>query len=116
MRTLVTASASFEAAHSLPLHPGRCKRLHGHHYRIEVSISGAVGPDGVVLDFDELANILRSEVLQRWDHQLLNDLVDNPTAELLAQEAFKLLAAAGLAVVSVKLWETPDFAVEVSAR
>jgi len=37
MRTLVTRSFTFEAAHQLPWHPGKCRDLHGHGYRLEVT-------------------------------------------------------------------------------
>src|SRR6267378_1409496 len=94
MRARVTRSFSFEAAHHLPWHPGRCRRLHGHHYRLEVTVEGPVGDHGVVIDFDDLRSVVEHEIVEPWDHQLLNDMVDNPTAELLAQEAWKRLEAA----------------------
>lgn len=115
MRTRLTRSFTFEAAHHLPLHPGRCRRLHGHHYRLEVTVEGPVGPDGMVVDFDELASAVSELVLSRYDHQLLNDLFDNPTAEVIASETWKVLEAAGLALVGLRLWETPDSSVELLA-
>lgn len=115
MRTRVTRAFSFEAAHHLPWHPGKCRRLHGHSYRLEVTVEGPVGPHGVVIDFDDVKQIVRREVVERWDHQLLNDLLENPTAERIAAEAWRLLAGAGLAVVHLRLWETPDSSVELSA-
>jgi len=120
MRARVTRSFSFEAAHHLPWHPGRCRRLHGHHYRLEVTVEGPVGDHGVVIDFDDLRSVVEREVIEPWDHQLLNDVLENPTAELLAQEAWKRLEGAeglgaGLRVVGLRLWETPDSSVELSA-
>ncbi|TML41352.1 MAG: 6-carboxytetrahydropterin synthase QueD [Actinobacteria bacterium] len=114
MRARVTRCFSFEAAHHLPWHPGRCRRLHGHHYRLEVTVEGPLGDHGVVMDFDDLSTVVEREVVEPWDHQLLNDLIENPTAELLAQEAWKRLEAAGLNVVGLRLWETPDSAVELT--
>ena len=87
MRTRVTRSFAFEAAHHLPWHPGRCQRLHGHHYRLEVTVEGPVDEHGVVMDFDDLRAVVEREVVGRYDHRLLNDLLDNPTAELVAQQA-----------------------------
>lgn len=115
MRTSVTQVFRFEAAHQLPWHPGRCRDLHGHGYRLEVTVTGAVGPTGIVLDFADLAEVVQREVISRYDHRYLNELLDNPTAELLAHEVWKTLEAAGLAVSRVRLWETPDSMVEVAA-
>ena len=49
MRTLVTRSFTFEAAHQLPWHPGKCRDLHGHGYRPEVTVEGRIGPQGIVI-------------------------------------------------------------------
>jgi len=113
MRTSITRSFRFEAAHQLPWHPGKCQRLHGHGYRLEVTVEGPVGDDGMVLDFADLEAVVERVVLSRYDHRYLNDVLDNPTAELLAQEAWKLLEAAGVQVTRVRLWETDDCMVEV---
>ncbi len=113
MRTRVTRSFSFDAAHELPWHSGKCRRLHGHTYRLEVSAEGALDENGVVMDFDDVASIVRREVLDRFDHRFLNDLMENPTAELVAQDAWKRLEAAGLALVRLRLWETPESSVEI---
>jgi 6-pyruvoyltetrahydropterin/6-carboxytetrahydropterin synthase len=113
MRTLVTRSFSFEAAHRLPFHPGRCRGLHGHHYRLEVTLEGPVGDDGMVVDFDLIGEVVEREVVSRFDHSLLNDFLDNPTAELVAEDAWKRIGAAGLPLASLRLWETPDCFVEL---
>lgn len=113
MRTRLVRSFTFEAAHQLPWHPGKCRRLHGHHYRLEVTVEGPVGANGIVMDFADLGAVVEREVVGRFDHQYLNDLVDNPTAELVAAEAWKLLEAAGLPMVALRLWETADAWVEL---
>ncbi|MDQ3679626.1 MAG: 6-carboxytetrahydropterin synthase QueD [Actinomycetota bacterium] len=113
MRSRVTRAFVFEAAHQLPWHPGKCRRLHGHNYRFEVTIEGPLDENGVVLDFDELQEVVQRKVVDRYDHQYLNDLMDNPTAELIAGEVWKRIEAAGLQVVRLRLWETPDSSVEL---
>lgn len=115
MRTRVSRSIAFEAAHHLPWHAGKCQRLHGHHYRLEVTVEGPVNEHGVVVDFDDLAAVLEREVMSRYDHRLLNDVLDNPTAERIAQQTWKYLEAAGLDLVSLRLWETPQSMVELLA-
>lgn len=116
MRTRITRAFSFDAAHQLPWHPGKCQRLHGHTYRLEVSVEGPVGTHGIVWDFADLDALVSSQVIDRFDHRYLNDLMDNPTAELLATDIWKTLessAPAGLAIAHLKLWETADSAVEL---
>lgn len=115
MRTSVTRAFTFEASHQLPFHPGKCQRLHGHGYRLEVTVEGAVGEDGMVLDFSALKDVVRREVIDRLDHQHLNDLFPNPTAEVVAAEIWKSLEASGLAVSRIRLWETADCMAEVTA-
>ena len=115
MRTSVTRSFRFEAAHQLPWHSGACRNLHGHSYRLEVTIEGPVGDQGVIIDFADLKAVVHREVVDRYDHAYLNDLIDNPTAELLAGEIWKSLEAAGLDIVRIRLWETESCSVEISA-
>ena len=114
MTTSVTRTFRFEAAHQLPWHAGKCQRLHGHSYRLEVTVSGPVGPQGIVVDFADVARVVESEVVARYDHCYLNDLMENPTAELLAHQVWKTLEAAGLAISRIRLWETEESSVEVT--
>ncbi|HVM10303.1 MAG TPA: 6-carboxytetrahydropterin synthase QueD [Acidimicrobiales bacterium] len=113
MRTSVTRSFTFEAAHQLPWHPGKCQRLHGHSYRLEVTVDGPVGEQGIVVDFGDIKEVVRRDVIARYDHQYLNDLMENPTAELLAHEIWKTVEAADLPVSRIRLWETADSWVDV---
>ena len=113
MRTRVTRSFWFEAAHQLPWHPGKCRRLHGHNYRLEVTVEGPVDGNGVVVDFDELATVVDRELIERYDHRHLNELLANPTAEVVAHDAWKRLEAAGLRLARLRLWETTDSSVEL---
>ncbi len=107
-RTRVTCTFTFEAAHRLAWHPGRCRNLHGHSYRLDVSVEGPLDDNGVVLDFDTLQAVVRSQVIDAWDHHDLNEVLDNPTAELLAHRAWELLDAAGIEPAALRLWETTD--------
>jgi 6-pyruvoyltetrahydropterin/6-carboxytetrahydropterin synthase len=113
MRTSVTRSFTFEAAHQLPWHEGKCKRLHGHSYRLEVTVDGAITERGIVVDFADIKAVVEREVIAAYDHQYLNDVFDNPTAELIAHEIWKTIEAADLAVSRIRLWETPDSWVDV---
>lgn len=102
----VTKTFAFEAAHVLPWHPGKCSRLHGHSYRLDVTVTGPTDGNGVVIDFADLGRAVRAAVVERCDHALLNDLVDNPTAENLAAAFLDWLSDAGLAASELTVWET----------
>jgi 6-pyruvoyltetrahydropterin/6-carboxytetrahydropterin synthase len=111
VRTTITKILSFDAAHSLPAHEGKCRQLHGHTYKIEVTLQGNLqerGPEtGMVMDFADLGEAIRRLVVDRLDHTHLNEVLDfAPTAEALAVWAFGTLGDAGLPVVRVRLWET----------
>ncbi len=111
MKISISKKFSFEAAHNLPLHDGKCKNLHGHSYVLEVFVSGLVqneGPKiGMVMDFSDLSKIVKEKIIDIWDHKYLNDIVAFPTtAENLAQEIFKILENENLSVNKVILHET----------
>jgi len=80
---------SFEAAHYLPNVPEghKCRRMHGHSFRGEVAVRGAIDPHiGWVIDFADLKKAVDPLVAQ-LDHYLLNEIegLENPTSELLAK-------------------------------
>jgi 6-pyruvoyltetrahydropterin/6-carboxytetrahydropterin synthase len=94
---------TFEAAHWLPAVPTghKCRRLHGHSYRVEVHVDGPVAADGMVMDFAEIkaAWIPLDDAL---DHRCLNDVITNPTSENLARFIWQQLDLPGLARVVVR--------------
>jgi 6-pyruvoyltetrahydropterin/6-carboxytetrahydropterin synthase len=114
MHTSVTRTFTFEAAHQLPWHTGKCRNLHGHSYRLEVTVEGPIGDHGIVVDFADIKDVVERDVVAVYDHCYLNDLLDNPTAELLATEIWKTVEAADLAVSRIRLWETADSFVEIA--
>lgn len=108
----VRRTFTFEAAHSLPRHHGRCRGLHGHSYALTVTVEGDVEPEsGMVLDFDDLGMTVGRVVLDRLDHRCLNDLVENPTAENLAAWIWGRLRESLPGLVEVELAETRDCSV-----
>lgn len=88
----ITKRFSFEAAHHLPNYKGACHNLHGHSYKVEVTIGGTIyekgEKKGMILDFKDLKEIIKSEI-GRYDHKNLNDYFENPTAEVMAVIMFK---------------------------
>ncbi len=81
----------FEAAHRLPNHDGKCRNLHGHSYIVKVCVEGnklwpeGSGPkEGMILDFGDISGVWNT-LRPSLDHTLLNDFMEIPTAENLAQ-------------------------------
>jgi 6-pyruvoyltetrahydropterin/6-carboxytetrahydropterin synthase len=108
----ITQAFHFEAAHRLP-HVGekhRCYRLHGHSYRVEVNLEGAVDQrSGFVVDFFDIEAAF-GPLLERLDHHYLNEIegLENPTAELIAVWIFDRIKPKLPQLASVKVFETPD--------
>lgn len=84
--------------------------MHGHSYRLEVAISGALqssGPAaGMVEDFDTVREIVHRRILDQIDHRTLNELLPNPTCEHVAAWIWEHLLPAMPALEELVLWET----------
>lgn len=73
---------TFDAAHHLPNYYGKCKNLHGHTYKLEVTLTGEANKDtGMMIDFQNVKFTVKRKVLILLDHHNLNDIIENPTAE-----------------------------------
>ncbi|HOA72755.1 MAG TPA: 6-carboxytetrahydropterin synthase QueD [Phycisphaerae bacterium] len=86
---------SFEAAHRLPHAPAghKCQRLHGHSFRVEIHVRGAVDPQqGWVTDFADIKRAFEP-IHDQLDHQYLNEIegLENPTSEVLARWIWRRL-------------------------
>jgi 6-pyruvoyltetrahydropterin/6-carboxytetrahydropterin synthase len=131
---IVTREFTFEASHHLPGHRGKCQHLHGHSYRLQVSLRGPIieapgqSDDGMVMDFEDLkdlvnrmllnglaASMAQSENMQSvkpegMDHNDLNALTGiRTTAENLVHWIWDALVAGGLPdhlLYRIRLWET----------
>ena len=116
----VTRRFTFEAAHRLEGYDGPCARVHGHSYKVEITLRGPLDGDGMVVDFSRFKE-WGNQVLAGYDHVMLNDFMNGEpaTAENMAYNIFESLEAL-LAVLnehyvkvdSVKLWETENCWVE----
>jgi 6-pyruvoyltetrahydropterin/6-carboxytetrahydropterin synthase len=139
---IVTREFTFEAAHHLPGHRGRCRRPHGHTYRLQVSLRGPIidapgqSDDGMVMDFEDLKQIGDATILEHLapsmlrgsaaqpiedgglDHNDLNALTGiRTTAENLAHWIWDALVAGGVAdrlLYRIRLWETDHGFVEIT--
>ena len=121
---ILTKAVQFEAAHCLPGHRGKCAQLHGHSYRLEVSLRGPLkqepgaSDDGMVMDLQDLSEIIRRAVLVRLDHRYLNEVIEErTTAENVVHWIWDALLEGGLPeplLYRIKLWETTTGWVEVT--
>ncbi|MEA1950684.1 MAG: 6-carboxytetrahydropterin synthase [Planctomycetota bacterium] len=123
----VSREFNFCYGHRLLDHQGKCKHLHGHNARVVVAFEAAdLDCQGMVLDFNEIKQIVNRWVEDNLDHRMIlrrDDpavepleklgeplylIENNPTAENIAQLIFERAAEAGLPMVEVRLWETPN--------
>lgn len=138
---LITRRLEFDAGHRIPDHKSQCRHLHGHRYAIEITLAGDViqregdAANGMVMDFSDVKALANQHLVDAWDHaflvysgdtsvvQFLQSLPDHktvlldciPTAENLAQLAFRILDAVYrdtygnyLQLQQVRLYETPN--------
>jgi 6-pyruvoyltetrahydropterin/6-carboxytetrahydropterin synthase len=85
----VTVEADFSSGHYLRNYRGKCENPHGHNYKVRITLAGReLDAAGLLLDFKLLKQVMRP-VIERLDHQMLNDLepflVLNPSAENIAR-------------------------------
>jgi 6-pyruvoyltetrahydropterin/6-carboxytetrahydropterin synthase len=112
----VSVEETFSSGHALRGYRGKCENVHGHNYRVQVTLTGPqLDRIGLLVDFTELKRVVRG-IIAVLDHQFLNDLdafkIVNPSAENLAKyfydETQRQLTSlpAGAAISEVTVWET----------
>jgi 6-pyruvoyltetrahydropterin/6-carboxytetrahydropterin synthase len=112
VRTELTRSYHIEAAHRLPHVPEghKCARLHGHSFKVELTVSGPVDETtGWFIDYGEL-DALWQPLHELLDHHYLNEIdgLENPTSEILARWIWQKLRAPLPALTRVTVFETCD--------
>ena len=106
---VIAKAFDFDAAHFLPhVHDGhKCKRMHGHTYRVEFRLQGPLDERGMVCDYDEISAAW-APIHEALDHRTLNDVLglENPTTEILAPWILREFRKSRLPVVSVRVYES----------
>lgn len=111
----VKVTTHFSAAHQLNLQGRKCENLHGHNWRIEVSVAGnRLDDSGLLIDFGIIKDHL-TVIMDKLDHKYLNDLDyfdGKPSAEniarFIAEDLQKMLEPTDLKVTYVSAWETEN--------
>ncbi len=107
---LLSKEFKFDSAHNLIEYHGKCEKLHGHTYRLRVTIEGVPGSDGMILDYGILKKTVTEKIISRVDHQYLNEIVPQSTTENLVMwmwsELEKPLLSPAYHLYEIKLWET----------
>ncbi|WGE75835.1 6-carboxytetrahydropterin synthase QueD [Actinobacillus equuli] len=131
---------SFDMAHMLDGHDGKCQNLHGHTYKLQVEVSSDLVAEGakrgMVMDYSDLKSVVKREILDPMDHAYIYDLNSDresqvakllidlnskvygipsrTTAEEMAKYMFEKSEKVGLPVSLIRLWETPTSYCEYS--
>ena len=94
----ITKIFNFEMAHALNGYDGLCRNIHGHSYKLYVTLSGLPSEDesspkkGMLMDFSDLKKIVQQTIIDRYDHALLlNQDTDKEVVEVLKQHYQKIV-------------------------
>lgn len=109
MNVTISKTFDFDAAHRLTCVPKghKCRRLHGHTYRVEVILYGPTDSRGMVVDYAEIAKAWKP-IHKLLDHRYLNRIagLENPTTEVLAPFIARRLARSLPQLAAVKVYES----------
>ncbi len=100
---------TFDAAHWLPNVPKdhQCHRLHGHTYRVKISVTGPLDPVmGWVVDYAEISRLWEDRIHFKLDHRCVNDVLKNSTSEVIASWIWTQLARELPGLSEVEVMET----------
>jgi len=110
----ITKKFDFCYGHHLPDHKGKCRHQHGHNSVLEVELiptnitSQLCDYDGMIIDFGDMKRLVNETVIDKLDHQYLNNLIPIPTAENLVMWIVQgLRNVFGSSLQRVRIYETP---------
>lgn len=111
MRARLTKTFRFEAAQTLPKAPQghKCREMHGHSFKIEISVEGEVDPEtGWLYDHAEISAAMKP-LLKQLDHAYINEIegLENPTIENMAAWFWKRLEPGCPGLCEIVIHETP---------
>ncbi|HEY4879246.1 MAG TPA: 6-carboxytetrahydropterin synthase QueD [Candidatus Acidoferrales bacterium] len=112
----VSVDEQFAAAHNLRNYKGKCENLHGHNYKVRITLTGPqLDEVGLLYDFVHLKQVIQG-VIRALDHKYLNELkpfdVVNPSAENIAKHIYDETSKQmhqtpnGAGISSITVWES----------
>lgn len=109
----VSVEQSFAAGHALRNYHGKCENVHGHNYKVRITMAGEqLDSTGLLVDFVEVKRLMNA-VIEYLDHRFINDLPPfdqiNPSAENIAKYFYDRVhpgLTGAVRVSEVKIWET----------
>lgn len=100
----------FDAAHNLIHYKGKCERLHGHTYKLLVKLEGEKDKEDMIFDFVELKHLVKDKILNEFDHSYINDFIEQPTAENIAEYIWEklepMVKRETCRLYEIEVWET----------
>jgi 6-pyruvoyltetrahydropterin/6-carboxytetrahydropterin synthase len=106
---LLTAEIGFSSAHRMEKYPGNCQHLHGHNYKLFLTVAGEPDPETeMVIDFVKMKEIVQERVLNLVDHRYLNDVISYPTSENIVKWIWDRLDGHLQGLYELKLYEQAD--------
>ncbi len=80
----------WEMGHRLPNHPGKCKNIHGHSYRMMIELEGKLNNEGMIIDYYDLKKIV-TPLVERVDHCFMVDSSDSTLIQVLEKINSKMV-------------------------
>jgi len=109
----VTKRFTFEAAHRLAAYKGPCAKMHGHSYKLYITVSGPTQVHAdMVIDFKDLKTIVDKYIIDKLDHNMLNEIIPmKTTAENMViwiGDMIEKHLPVGIILQRIRLYETED--------
>lgn len=107
----LTVESIFDAAHALRGYKGKCENVHGHTWKVQITLCGdKLNNIGIMMDFKDIKAVL-APVVEQLDHKDLNTLPqfqkDNPSSENVAKWIYEQLKKNLPQLTKVSVWESP---------
>ena len=111
----ITVNDYFSSAHMLRGYKGKCEKLHGHNWKVEIEIEGEELDDiGLLIDFKDIKKIL-ADSIEFLDHKLINDIEPfdkiNPSSEQISKflhERIGNMLPEKINIVKTSIWESEN--------
>ena len=104
----VTKEFSFDAAHRLKDVTGKCESLHGHTWKVQITIEGKINENGIVYDFTKMKKVLNEKIKSKLDHRFVNDIIEQPTAENIALWIYNEVKNILPNISKIRVYESPE--------